>query len=1126
MKTQQSDMSDSGFVLDADIDRDLFCSSGGVSDSGASLAALADMGGLSPVLEENAEVVTKNPMRAAIANGAHFHSVGESAKFHSNGGSSKYQSFGGDSSKFQSSLGGDSSRREEADEDVEEGGMFADADVVAVLAAAAAAAQKEDNVVVKKSGMAASGRGWYQGSGGSWIKSPSWNGESATEAVTVEQVEQVEMASTPSRALALEEKAPEAANDIAQGPHAPAVDWMVSTRKGFERDSSTGADWLDALKNACDTVVLQEEKNGRVAQSPEIVAAAAAAAAHVSTAAIAGEKKEDLGDGRPTTAAVAATGVEKATAATTPSKGQALVPSPQMVDGISARAFGQAEMVAVELPSVTTERGAVVEPECEVPKPGACGAPIARKKKLGEYSWLSSSGRNLKETGRKTEAEEAEKARVKPPLLVGSAAPVAPAHRPHKNPAANGGLANIVDPAADGSASIASRKAPSVLPTESGADSFTSTTLPGSTPGRGQTPAPEPEQHEAAGLNLPPKAQGGTARCPPLTPVGGPTAVLNPIGCSSPSPKKPSWLPALSTPDRNSRVGQVVEALERLTPRVRSAAVTPGTKTPGSFTPGASTPGAAGWTTPVATPDRTPQTVKVPPEEQKVGKEWTVLGITPDRTPKASAPDSAGGGATPECTATPDDAFVGGKMGVSPADERQFAWKLESPAGVDGLPSPSEADIQAAAANHKKGRVIASILGAADTVVTEGESVLASGADGTKPRQFRRGMVSGEKSPPGAWELAPSFGASQMSAFAAGAKAEVEARTAAVEAQAGAAQEVGEEGGVGKEEEKKREIEEVEGEEKREIEEEEEEKRELDPEARVVKADDAQLAEAEAPPTLPAMLPAAAMSPAESEAVRETEEAAAAVEAVEAAAKAHATAHAEGFIDGDADTDADSFVDALAETPARPSPVPMHTFVKSFLGGGEGEEEDDEEDNFGLPVGAAGGTPFGVRVGAKSAVAGGPKWMEGGGDRPEQREEREMAASGEEKKEDEGEQDSFHEAAEVAALVAEAMAMAEEDEQHATVLYPADDGEDDGAAVIAKQVDDSSDDRSERGGRAALDGPSFASSKSILTWKEGENVEDGDAERDAEEVAALVAEALALVKEASENAGAGSAPGY
>ena len=79
----------------------------------------------------------------------------------------------------------------------------------------------------------------------------------------------------------------------------------------------------------------------------------------------------------------------------------------------------------------------------------------------------------------------------------------------------------------------------------------------------------------------------------------------------------------------------------------------------------------------------------------------------------------------------------------------------------------------------------------------------------------------------------------------------------------------------------------------------------------------------------------------------------------------------------------------------------------------------------------------------------------------------------------------------------------------------------------AEQVDDYSDGSSERGGRASHDRGAFASSKSILTWTEGEDVEEGDAERDAEEVKALVAEALALIKEASEDATmAGEAPGY
>ncbi|CBJ31260.1 hypothetical protein Esi_0241_0016 [Ectocarpus siliculosus] len=52
------------------------------------------------------------------------------------------------------------------------------------------------------------------------------------------------------------------------------------------------------------------------------------------------------------------------------------------------------------------------------------------------------------------------------------------------------------------------------------------------------------------------------------------------------------------------------------------------------------------------------------------------------------------------------------------------------------------------------------------------------------------------------------------------------------------------------------------------------------------------------------------------------------------------------------------------------------------------------------------------------------------------------------------------------------------------------------------------------GGDAATPGV-FRSARSILTWKEDDEQEEGDAEREAEEVQALVAEALALVQEAN-----------
>lgn len=311
----------------------------------------------------------------------------------------------------------------------------------------------------------------------------------------------------------------------------------------------------------------------------------------------------------------------------------------------------------------------------------------------------------------------------------------------------------------------------------------------------------------------------------------------------------------------------------------------------------------------------------------------------------------------------------------------------------------------------------------------------------------------------------------------------------------------------------------------------------MGPEPHVVKADMAQLEDSKAPAVLPptptaggAEVVAVAVSPLKGKAVQEAE-AAAAVEAVEAAAKAHAEAHAEGYIDGDADTDAGSFVDTSAETPRASLSSSMEAFAA--LEGGK-EEVPGITAGAGegsMPSGGGFGELFGVGTGP--AAAGEAKETEGDRGRQEQRQGRGMGASNaereesEEKKEQQAEEATLHEAAEVAALVAEAMALADDGGNLGTALYTAGGGEEDGGAVEAEQVDDYSDDSSERGGRSSADGGAFASSKSILTWTEGEDVEDGDAERDAEEVKALVAEALALIKEASEDATTGGeAPGY
>lgn len=128
-------------------------------------------------------------------------------------------------------------------------------------------------------------------------------------------------------------------------------------------------------------------------------------------------------------------------------------------------------------------------------------------------------------------------------------------------------------------------------------------------------------------------------------------------------------------------------------------------------------------------------------------------------------------------------------------DEGHYAWQLESPAGVDGMPSPDGiSDVRTLAIGKKGGRIIPAILGAANTPVTSaGTTVLTPSTAGNKPPCHR--PVSSADSSIGTgsagWEMEPSFGASQVAAFVADAQAEAaaEAQAAVVEAQAEAAEE-------------------------------------------------------------------------------------------------------------------------------------------------------------------------------------------------------------------------------------------------------------------------------------------------------------------------------------------------
>ncbi|CAM9303867.1 unnamed protein product, partial [Ectocarpus sp. 4 AP-2014] len=778
---------------------DLFASSGrGSSNGGTSVSGLAELGALSPVHEESTEVVTRNPMISAMANGAQFHSTGGgsgntgggSAKFNSTGGSSKFASLGGGSSN-----GGYGSARGGGEEEEEGGGMFADAEVVAELAAAAAkGADKKDGVSVKRP---SSGSGRWDGN---WIKSPSWNRQKPAGAPTLIG----QQSPGPVNAAEAEKKMAEAAAAGDPEPEAaapaPLEDWMVSTRDSFSSRKSAEAAAFAAAASANEGSATGEESMGEKVEEPEDVGAATPRA---------------LGTG------------------------EAPAFSPLSVDGISAKAFEQAEVVTSKLPVVKRPGMVVSEPECEVPKPALSARRLGGARKQSDYSWLLSAS----------------------PSNVGKSGPISPSGSGDSPSQASHGRLDVTGPHAGGNTPVNGGRPTSVTgkPTVVTVASVTPAKTrrgPPSAPTADQAPdfaaAPKhggdlgevprgPEQREsaaaAAALRLPPKAQGTTPR---RTPLGGASRGLNPA--TTPLAKSP----------RGPRVSQVVDVFEGLTPKGIGGpsssfglGATPGRSRAGPPTLGADTPKAAGppmlapsppgipnaghalttpkppgavkgvatpsgpvlevgaatWATPVATPDRGSFGTTIPTKQ-------SMRAAAPEDMSKGGHPGGGGGGgdagwATP--VATPDravrdrtpeftargDASKAGKTSGSPMDEGQFAWQLESPAGVDGLPSPmGSSGINALAVGKKGGRIIPAILGAANTPVTEVSPAVTPSTADIKAASHSV-VSSGDSSIGAGWEMGSSFGSSRVAAFVADAQAEAaaEAHAAVVEAQAEAADE-------------------------------------------------------------------------------------------------------------------------------------------------------------------------------------------------------------------------------------------------------------------------------------------------------------------------------------------------
>ncbi|CAM9098810.1 unnamed protein product [Scytosiphon promiscuus] len=594
---------------------------------------------LSPVHEENKEVVTKNPMITAMAKGAQFHSSGGgSNRFNSNGGSSKFPSLG----EASSNGGGSWMRGAQGDEEEEGGGMFADADVVAALAAAAAqGVGRKERTPLKT---AASGTPKWDGS---WAKSPAWNRQKSLAG---------HLSPSPLAAPKADEKKAEGGAQEAESkpdPEGgssgePTTDWMVFTRESFNSHKSADAAALLAAAKAQASLGAREEKKESVAGGTTGSVQAAPV-----------EKKAEGLQSASTSNAVAAPGMGTGRPAA-----ESYACSPQSVDGISAKAFEQAEVVTSALPVVEREGVLASEPECEVPKPALNAGRRGTAKRQSDYSWLLSAPGG----GEKPPPDEDRDSR-------GSPVRTSPQKAALMDPSsmATAGLARTGSAPSTGTTSAAASKSPSKLPTEpvqhqvqhqaSRAKEWAppAQALPAQAPpagGAATQHAGVPDNGSAATkyaqqtetptlLHLPPKAQGAPPRRAHLAPVAGGGG----RGFNLASPQAGGGRsPRGSKSPRGPRVSQFVEVFEGLTPRTKNGQASgiltagaamasptfpppvPGTSKTGpqkaippklelprpasasvplpvatkrAPAPGGLAPGAAtGWSTPVATPDR------------------------------------------------------------------------------------------------------------------------------------------------------------------------------------------------------------------------------------------------------------------------------------------------------------------------------------------------------------------------------------------------------------------------------------------------------------------------------------------------------------------------------------------
>lgn len=1149
-----------------------------------SLLGLVEMGSLSPVQEEEAAVIVmNNPMRAGMVDDTQLNSSGKNRNNAAARSSSNFNSSVGDGrSTSESGTGVAGSTREE-----ERGGgqLFADAAAVAGLTSTAATVPEHTRgsgtgMVARNSKNGASRWGRYQGLSGSWGKSRSLSKERAIGPARADRPP------SPSEKVVTQDVEAAGAGAGADAPPSVSprsIEWIVSTGRSFDsKAESEGVDRLGSQSYASEIRGGgggQEEKREVVSGSPEKVRAAGTG--NVVPVVDSAEAKinlpEEVGQGVVT--AKNGSGLDVA-----PTGVQLETPSTLVVDGNSPQVFEQAELVAERLREVVEGRGAVLNPEDDVPKHAGPGTKSGGKEPELKGDWrFHLTGRDPKvEAAENDGANAAGDDNPLPQALPPAGAVVEEGVR-QKGAPPSIGLALTPEKTSDNIALGAPPKALYALPTKATVE----IPAPGKADARRVVESEkislaQPEEHRTPVLHLLPKAQVGT----PYR-----SAKPAPSPRSTP-PARPSLLPQSGTPDGGSRVSQVVEVFERLTPRGRPGRGTPGgggftpRVTPPKVTPpkrGASstsftsvrsvvssTTGGASWSTPNATPDRpglsvtratTPDQISirfdsaleeqargsaaaappspggptrtwatplptpdqfrttgsrsVAPEERASSggssRAWTPPAATPDRFTKMSAPDSGSGGANPELT-TIFNGAPGAKnlesARVSSVGHRKFAWPPEpSSAGVDGLVlslSSEFSDSSDIAAEEKVGGALPRIVESADIrAAVKATPVVTPTIEGGTTSYHQ--LSSTISRPPGRGRGATdargsaqqSFGTPQVAAFVADAQAEAAAEAAA-EAQV------------------------------------------ADEEAHAAERE-AQLAQQRARVAAEKSRAAAAASSAVSTAVAgspptfqmKAEKERPDIQShfttnpdiklwagepgsLEAVGSRNARSGAVGEAEGKVEAIFDPYADDEGEVGMLPemSLKPVGSFNEPLEEGGLLTTAATTKE--AVSRGGSGGEPVEAdTTDDGAATKEKPEQEESVGSGPgklEQRGQEQIAEKNAQPAKGEGEKTTLPgKTAEVAALRPKAISRRREgvnlveDAPHKLGTDDNNGGGKPGSSPRGRARDFACRD-------------DFGSSKSILNWNEGDSMEEGDAERDAAEVKALVAEAMALVMEASTDA--------